>query len=140
MTELLNSFGFGSTQAIDIASLLLRVSLGGLFLAHAWLKVFVFTPKGAAGFFQSLGLPGFFAYLTIAAEVVGGVALIIGLWTSLAALLLIPVIAGAGWFAHRQNGFWFNNTNGGWEYPAFWSLALLVQALLGGGALVVSGL
>src|SRR5437899_11167423 len=46
-------------------ALLLRVSLGVLFLIHASLKIFVFTPAGTAQFFESLGLPGFLAYLTI---------------------------------------------------------------------------
>src|SRR5687768_16938963 len=52
----------------DLAALLLRVSTGGLFLAHAGLKLFVFTPAGTAGFFESLGFPGPLAYLVIAAE------------------------------------------------------------------------
>ncbi|RBO54810.1 LysR family transcriptional regulator [Rhodovulum sp. BSW8] len=140
MTTLLQDLGFGSATAIDVAALLLRVALGALFLAHAWLKIFVFRPAGAAGFFRSLGLPGVLAYLTMAAEILGGLALIVGLWTSLVSILLIPVIAGAGWFAHRANGFWFNNQNGGWEYPAFWTLTLLVQALLGSGALALTAI
>ncbi len=65
----------------DLAASILRVALGVLFLIHAGLKVFVFTPAGTAGFFQSLGFPGPLAYLVIAAEVLGGVALILGLWT-----------------------------------------------------------
>lgn len=138
MTDFLSAFGFGSAAAIAIAALLLRVSLGGLFLAHAWLKYAVFTPKGAAQFFASLGVPGWFAYVTIAAEVLGGVALILGFQTSLVALALIPVLLGAAILAHGPNGFWFTNENGGWEYPAFWALTLLVQSLLGGGALAIS--
>ena len=68
MTNILHSLGFGSANSILTAALLLRVTLGALFLAHAWLKVFVFTPAGAAQYFASLGVPGFVAYLTIAAE------------------------------------------------------------------------
>lgn len=60
------------------AALVLRVSLGILFLAHASLKIFVFTPAGTAQFFGSLGLPPALAYVTIAVEVVGGGALILG--------------------------------------------------------------
>ena len=138
MTNLLQDFGFGSASGIALAALLLRLALGGLFLAHAGLKYFVFTPAGAAGYFKSLGLPGFFAYLTIAAETLGGIALILGFQTSLVALLLVPVIGGATFFGHRKNGFWFTNANGGWEYPAFWTLAVLVQALIGGGALALT--
>ena len=66
----------------DYAALVLRVSSGALFLAHGWLKLSVFTVAGTVGYFESLGLPGFLAYLTIFAEVVGGVALAVSwvLW------------------------------------------------------------
>ena len=119
------------------AALLLRVSLGVLFLAHAGLKVFVFTPAGAAKFFGSLGLPPELAYLTIAAEVIGGVALILGVFTRWVALALIPVLLGAIVTVHGPAGFFFTNANGWWEYPAFWAVALAVQALLGDGALAL---
>ncbi|WP_211139579.1 DoxX family protein [Acinetobacter baretiae] len=61
------------------AALVLRISLGILFLAHFGLKFFVFTPSGTAGFFSSLGLPSGLAYLTMALEFFGGIALILGL-------------------------------------------------------------
>ncbi len=138
MTNVLKGFGFGGEDAARTAAMLLRVALGVLFLAHAGLKIFVFTPAGAAGYFGSLGLPGGLAYLTILAEVLGGVALIVGFQTSLVSLLLVPVLLGAAVLAHGPNGFWFSNEGGGWEYPAFWALALLVQSLLGGGAYAVT--
>ncbi|MFD1795490.1 DoxX family protein [Paracoccus aurantiacus] len=138
MNNALRSFGFGTDAAAANAALLLRVTLGILFLAHAGLKIFVFTPAGAAGYFSSLGLPAALAYLTIAAELLGGLALIVGFQTSLVSLLLVPVLLGAAILAHGPNGFWFNNAGGGWEYPAFWALALLVQSLLGGGNLAVT--
>src|ERR1700728_1793533 len=116
------------------AALLLRVVLGALFLAHASLKLFVFTPAGTAGFFGSLGLPPALAYLVIAAEILGGIALILGLWTRIVAILLTPILLGAIFTVHGAAGFFFNNANGGWEYPAFWTVALVVQALLGDGA------
>jgi putative oxidoreductase len=115
------------------AALLLRVSLGILFLAHASLKFFVFTPAGTAKFFGSVGLPPALAYVVIAAEVIGGVALILGLWTRIVAIVLVPILLGAIFTVHGAAGFFFNNANGGWEYPAFWSIALIVQALLGDG-------
>lgn len=116
------------------AALLLRVTLGGLFLAHAALKIFVFTPTGTAQFFASLGLPPALAYLTMTAEVLGGVALILGIWTRIVALLLTPILLGAIVTVHAAAGFFFTNAHGGWEYPAFWVVALMVQALLGDGA------
>lgn len=122
------------TRTAPYAAFILRVTLGVLFLAHAGLKIFVFTPTGAAQFFGSLGLPPFLAYVTILAEVVGGLALIAGFHARLAALALIPILLGAIVTVHGPAGFFFNNPNGGWEYLAFWIAALVVQALLGEGA------
>jgi putative oxidoreductase len=120
------------------AALMLRITLGGLFLAHAALKLFVFTPAGTAQFFASVGLPPALAYATIAAEVLGGLALIAGLYTRVVAVALTPILLGAIATVHAHAGFFFNDANGGWEYPAFWIVALLVQALLGSGAYAVS--
>ena len=125
------------SRTAPYAALILRITLGILFLAHAGLKVFVFTPAGAAQFFGSLGLPPALAYLTIAVEAVGGIALILGIFTRWVALALIPVLIGAIAFVHGPAGFFFNNPNGGWEYLAFWIAALVAQALLGNGALAL---
>ena len=122
----------------DYAALILRVSTGALFVLHGGLKLFVFTPAGTAGFFASIGLPGPLAYLTIAAEILGGVLLIVGLWTRWVSLALVPVLLGAAWFAHAANGFFFNAPNGGWEYPVFWAVAMVALALLGDGAFSVA--
>jgi putative oxidoreductase len=117
----------------DYAALLLRMSLGTMFVAHALLKVFVFTVSGTVEFFQSLGLPALLAYVTIAAELLGGALLILGVRTRWVALALVPIMLGATW-AHVGNGWLFSAPKGGWEYPAFWTIALFVQALLGDGA------
>jgi putative oxidoreductase len=97
------------------------------------LKYFVFTLPGTAAFFQSLGLPGALGYVTFAAELIGGALLIAGVRTRVVALLLAPFVIGATW-AHAGNGWVFTSANGGWEYPAFLSIATLVTALLGNGA------
>ena len=117
----------------DYAALALRVSSGALFIAHGLMKVFVFTIPGTVGYFESLGLPGFFAYLTIAAEVAGGLALILGVATRAVALALIPVLLGAVW-VHSGNGWTFSNEGGGWEFPLFWAVIQAAIALLGSGA------
>jgi putative oxidoreductase len=116
-----------------VAALLLRLALGIMFYAHAWLKIKVFTPAGAAKYFESLGVPGFFAYLTMAAEIGGGTLLILGIETRWVALLLVPLIAGTIVLVHGKNGWLFSNKDGGWEYPAFWIVGLLALALLGDG-------
>ena len=125
-----------SATSVDYAALLLRVSMGVGFIAHAYLKYAIFTPAGTVQYFQSLGLPGPLAYLVMAAEFFGGIALILGLYTRWVSLALLPIMLGAI-FAHAGNGFFFTAANGGWEFPAFWAVALAVQALLGGGALAL---
>ncbi|GLS44081.1 DoxX family protein [Methylobacterium brachythecii] len=125
------------SRTTPYAALLLRLTLGGLFLAHAALKIFVFTPAGTAGFFGSLGLPPALGYAVIAAETVGGLALILGLYARWVALALIPILIGAIVTVHGANGFFAQNQGGGWEFAAFWAVALVVQALLGGGPFAI---
>jgi putative oxidoreductase len=127
------------TQMTANGTALLRITLGVAALAHGLLKIFVFTLPGTAGYFESLGLPGFLAYLTVLAEIGGGLALIAGFQTRLVALALIPVLLGAAW-AHAGNGWLFSNQGGGWEYPLFWAFALAAQSLLGSGAHAVDDL
>jgi putative oxidoreductase len=116
------------------AALILRVSLGALLLAHGLLlKVFTFTIPGTVGYFESIGFPGVLAYLVIAGEVLGGIALILGVWTRAVALLALPILLGAT-LQHLPNGWVFSAAKGGWEFPAFWTVTLIVQALLGDGA------
>ncbi|MCZ7656389.1 MAG: DoxX family protein [Xanthobacteraceae bacterium] len=116
------------------AALVLRVSLGVLFLAHGLLlKVFTFTIPGTVSFFQSIGYPGVFAYLVILGEIGGGLALILGYRTRLMALLLLPIMIGAT-LQHIGAGWLFSANGGGWEFPVFWTVMLVVQALIGDGA------
>lgn len=116
------------------AATVLRVTLGVALVAHGLLlKVFTFGIAGTAGYFQSLGYPAALAYIVIAAEVLGGIALILGVWTRAVCLLLIPIMIGAT-YQHLGNGWLFSAPKGGWEFPAFWTAMLAVQALLGNGA------
>ncbi len=122
--------------ATQYGALILRVGLGVMFIAHAWLKISVFTIDGTVQFFESVGYPGWFAYPTIAAELGGGILLLLGIRTRLIAALLVPVLLGAAQ-VHLGNGWVFSNEGGGWEYPVFLVLASVVQVLLGPGAYVV---
>jgi putative oxidoreductase len=121
----------------DLAATLLRVTSGIWFLLHAGLKIFVFTPAGTAGFFESIGLPGVLAYVVILAELIGGLALIAGFKTREVALGLSVILLGSIYTPHFAAGFFFSNPNGGWEFPAFWALTLWALALLGDGAYAV---
>ena len=121
------------TRTAPYAALVLRVSLGVMFIAHALLKILVFTLPGTAQFFGSVGLPEWLAYPVTVMELVGGVMLIAGIWTRWIALALVPVLLGAT-SVHWANGWLFTAQNGGWEYPVFLTLAAVAQALLGDGA------
>jgi putative oxidoreductase len=126
------------TRTAPYAAFVLRLALGVMFIAHGLLKVLVFTLPGTVAFFESLGLPGFLAYVTAFAEIAGGAALIVGFQVRYVALALIPVLLGATW-AHAGNGWLFTSAKGGWEYPAFLTVAALVQALLGAGVFALGG-
>lgn len=121
------------TRTAPYAALLLRLSLGILFLAHFGLKFFAFTPAGTAKFFVSLGLPGWLAYVTMTIELLGAIALILGFYARIAAVVLIPVLLGAIATVHGPAGFFFTDPNGGWEFPAFWIVGLVALALTGDG-------
>ena len=118
---------------IEIGALLLRLGLGSMFIAHALLKYFAFTLPGTAQYFGSLGLPPALGYATFAAELIGGILLVLGVYTRYVALALVPILLGATW-VHVGNGWLFSAPNGGWEYPAFLALAAIVQFLVGDGA------
>ena len=115
------------------AAFLLRVSMGVLFLAHGGLlKLGTFGIAGTMGFFGSLGYPPIFGAIVIFAEIGAGIALITGVGVRVVSLLALPIMIGAT-LQHLPNGWIFSAPRGGWEFPAFWTLLLLVQAGLGAG-------
>jgi putative oxidoreductase len=116
------------------AAFLLRVTMGAMLLAHGLLlKVMTFGLAGTMGFFGSLGYPPVLGAIVAIAEIAAGVALIAGVWVRLASLLMVPIMIGAT-IQHLPAGWLFSAQGGGWEFPAFWTVALLVQAGLGAGA------
>jgi putative oxidoreductase len=126
------------SRTAPYAALILRLTLGVMFIAHSLvLKYVMYTLPGTAQFFESLGLPGALAYLTFWAELLGGIALVAGFATRWVSLALIPILVGATW-VHLGNGWVFSGANGGWEYPVFLIAVSLVQALLGDGAYALS--
>lgn len=114
---------------------LLRITLGIVFIAHSlYLKVFVFTMGGTVDFFESIGLPGFSAYVVMLTEIIGGLLLILGIRVQETAIALAVIAFGAVW-VHSGNGWLFTNQGGGWEYPLFLAIVCLVQSLIGSGSL-----
>lgn len=127
-----------NTATAPYGAFALRVSLGIMFVAHGLiLKYFTFTLGGTAQFFESIGYPGFLAYVVFAAETLGGLALIAGFQTRLVSFALVPILIGAT-LVHLPNGWVFSAEGGGWEYPVFLIAATMVQGLLGGGAFAMT--
>jgi putative oxidoreductase len=116
-------------------ALLLRVSMGVLFILHGlYLKAMVFGMAGAGKYFASLGLPDWFAWIVVAYETLGGLALVLGLYTRWAAVFLGVHLLFATYLGHVANGWVFTAKGGGYEYPLFWAIVCFALALLGDGA------
>jgi len=121
------------TNNTACAGLILRLALGIMFISHGLMKVLVFTIPGTVGFFESIGYPGWLAYLVILGEIGGGALLILGVYTRWVALANSLILLGSI-PVHWSSGWVFSNEGGGWEYPAFLVVVSLVVALLGNGA------
>jgi putative oxidoreductase len=114
----------------------IRAALGIMFIAHAYLKIAVFTVPGFAGFLGQVGFPTFLAWPIILAELIGGLAILTGFYARVVSIVLLPVLLGA-LLVHAPNGWVFNAPNGGWEYPAFLAAVALAHILIGDGALAL---
>jgi putative oxidoreductase len=128
--------GRDAATAADWGAALLRLSLGAMWIAHALLKLLVFTLPGTVRFFDSVGFPGVLAYPVFAVELLGGLMLVLGLYARQVALTLVPVMLAA-MSVHLGNGWVFTSPGGGWEYPLFLAVASIAQWLLGDGALAL---
>lgn len=126
------------TRLAPYGVLLLRVTLGVMFLAHSLvLKLVMMSLSGNAAFFAAQGFPEWLGYAVFWAEVIGGFALVLGIQARWAALALSPILIGAVW-VHSGNGWVFLAENGGWEYPLYLTVATIAQAMLGDGPCALS--
>ena len=125
----------------------LRLFLGVTFVMHAYLAFVIYTPAGAAAFNAKMGipLPEVAAWFTILAHGLGGLMMILGLWTRWAALANLPVMLGALVFVHLSQGYFLKGVlvgsapqAAGYEYVLLIVGATLAQVLLGGGALAIT--
>jgi putative oxidoreductase len=112
--EFTNLTGIIMNTSAYLGVALLRVGLGVMWISHAMLKLLVFTLPGTAQFFASVGFPGFLAYPAFAVEILGGIALVLGIYARQVALALVPVMAAAA-SVHIHNGWVFTSTGGGWN-------------------------
>ncbi|MBB6345741.1 putative oxidoreductase [Nonomuraea muscovyensis] len=114
----------------DVTALIARVTLGVILVAHGWQKWQSGLGATTQQFTQTgVPLPEVAAAFTIAAEVIGGILLIIGFLVRLAALAWFVVGLGAIAFVHAPNGMFVSD--GGWEFAA--GLAALCLMLIGAG-------
>ena len=118
-------------------ALLLRLILGIVYIMHAYLALFLFGPAGMIAYQAKHGIPfpEIGAWYLILAHGLGGICLVLGIFTRWAAVANVLVILGALTFVHLKNGFWvFNN---GYEYVLVLLVATVALALIGGGALAL---
>jgi putative oxidoreductase len=125
------------TPAAAYAALVLRVTLGLMFLAHLYWK-FKVLPGGVHAWwsnFSANGYPGFVPWYAISAEFAAAALLIPGIYTRWVSLYALPVMIGAAHFWLVRRGFYF--TGAGAELPLVWSVMLILQAMLGDGRYAV---
>jgi putative oxidoreductase len=108
----------------EIGKLILRVVLGVIFFAHG-LSKFQGGINNTVSFFDSIGIPGFMAYVVAIIELVGGIAMIIGLGTRIVSVLFTVVMLGAIFTVKLPAGLLGNGQTGGYELD----LALLAMAI-----------
>jgi len=128
----------------NLALLFLRIVVGGLFVGHGTQKAFGwfggYGIAGTAGFMEQLGLKPGRLHATAAAvgETVGGLLVLLGLWTPVGAALIVAVMLVAIKTVHLVKGVW--NSNGGYEYPLTLIAVALVLATTGPGAYTLPAL
>jgi putative oxidoreductase len=120
--------------------LVLRAIVGIVFIAHGGQKLFVLGFGGVTGFFTQAGipLPAVSAVVVTLVEFLGGIAVLLGVLTRWAALLLAIDMAGAIFLVHLKNGFFVNK--GGYEYALTLLAVSLALALSGPGAVALEGI
>jgi putative oxidoreductase len=119
-------------------ALLLRLILGVVYIMHAYLALVVFGPSGMIAYQAKAGVPfpELATWYLILAHGLGGIFLVLGIYTRWAALVNVPAMLGAIVFVHLKNGFWAHQRpDAGYEYPLVLLVASLAAAMIGGGAL-----
>ena len=116
----------------DLAALILRVSVGSMFFLHGIGKAFVVRMDEVSAGFMEKGFPVWTNYFATSIEIVAGLTLLLGVYSRLSALILMPVTIGILIY-HLPHGWVFHNSGGGWEYPQLILVSLIAIFFLGGG-------
>jgi putative oxidoreductase len=119
-------------QRMALALTLVRLVVGIVFVVHGAQKLFVFGLGGITGYFTQAGipLPAIAAPVVTFVELLGGIALILGIFTRVAAILLAIDMAGAILFVHGKGGFYLP---AGFEYALTLLVANIALAIGGPG-------
>ena len=110
---------------------ILRITCGAFFIPHITGKYF--EREFAFNFFTKAGFnpPAPYIYLCAALEIPAALGLILGIYTTYAALLGVIVLASASIVVMRVSSFKWLWSLGGFEYPVFWMIACIVVAMHG---------
>ena len=116
-------------------AMLLRLILGIVYVMHAYLALVVFGPSGMIAYQAKAGVPfpEIATWYLILAHGLGGILLVLGIFTRWAALANVLAMLGAIVFVHLKKGFWVHE--GGYEYVLVLLVATVAVAMIGGGAL-----
>ncbi len=123
----------------DLGLLLLRLTIGGLMLFHGIHKL-VSGVGFISGMLEGMGLPGFIAYFSLAAELLCSLMIIAGAWTRAAAIVCAGNMAVAILMAHSGQIFSVDPMTGGWaiELPMLYLLGAVVLIITGAGKYAVT--
>jgi putative oxidoreductase len=120
-----------------LALLVLRLALGTIMIAHGWQKI-ADHMQGIIGVIHHLGLPTFMAYLVVGAEFVGGILVVVGFVTRLAALAILVDMLVAIFKVHLPHGLFASN--GGFEFPLACAAIAFALIFTGSGPIAIDWL
>ena len=122
---------------VSVAAVILRLAIGGLFIVHGYPKLGAQQRKQGAEWMKSMGLPGGFILLGGVVEFFGGLAMLLGVFTSIIALLFAVWMVSTTWLAAGKMKKKFV---GGYELDIILLLASLALAAIGGGVFSIDHL
>ncbi len=119
--------------------LLLRLNIGGLMLFHGIAKAmggYTFIEK----MLEHIGLPSFIAWFAVAAELIGSIMIVLGIWTRAAATIMVGNMVVAILMTHATHIFSIDATTGGWaiELPMLYLLGAATLCFTGAGKFAIT--